>query len=210
VARSESGKTSGPVPPTAPAITNVVPAGCPVVSLSAGAALPSVQLVELAVTLAPRNERCTVYVVFGVLGAAVVNVRLTSSGSVPPSILPTVAARLAGASCAVPPVAVASAHTTHTVRPALPPVLWVTFHPIERPLESRTGAFPVRFEPGFVVEPPPPRATFPVGHRTPEPLAWIVIRDATPDEPVGPVAPVGPCRPVGPCEPVGPCGPIAP
>src|SRR5438876_845919 len=96
-------------------------------------------------TVAPRNERSTPYAVMGVFVAGVVNVRRTSSARVPESKLPTAAARLFGA-IAVPgvPTAVTSAQRTYVVSPAVPPELCAVVQPMDRPLESSTGALDVR------------------------------------------------------------------
>src|SRR5439155_21848571 len=97
--------------------------------------------------------------------AGAVKVSRTSLFWVPESKFQTIAARLFGAT-AVPgvPAAVASAQITYDDSPVEPPALCTTAQPIARPLESRTGAVDVRYEPAFVVVSPPPSAYFPVGY----------------------------------------------
>ena len=126
------------------------------------------------------------------------NVSRASSTSEPESKLPTATVRLLGA--AAPPdggvtSAMTSAQMTYEVKPALPPPLCATLHPIARPLESRAGTLDARKEPALVVPPPPPIANLPVGHIADGPFAWIVMTFAIPGAPVGPVGPAGPAGP---------------
>src|SRR5712691_3834625 len=187
------------MPPTAVTVaTNakLLPAGAPAASLLAGALALRLQFVVVAVVVAPSVARCTSLAFVWPSLEAVAKLRRTSSAAVPPSKLPTAAARLAGAkTCSCPATALTSAQSTKVRRPALPPLDCRVVQPIALPLASRSGPLKVSSDPGVLVPPPPPRANLPLGQDAVAPLAWIVLTLATPVAPLGPVAPVCPAGP---------------
>src|SRR5437660_3727878 len=79
---------------------------------------------------------------------------------------------LSGALFGGVPTAATSAQITYDVRPADPPPLCETVHPIARPFVSSIGVDDTRYAPP-AAEPPPPSANVPLGHIAEGPLDWI-------------------------------------